>query len=642
MLAAFARGLAVTFKPIRAQETISFGDDFEFDLVARRLRRGAKVLKLERIPLEILALLLERPGEIVSREAIVAKVWGNGRFLDTDNSIRGAIRKIRRVLKDDAEEPHFIQTVTGHGYRFIAPISTPALQNSPTPSKDQISGEVSLPPSFGFQRRIWLGLGVIALVSLVAVGLISVNTGHRTAGTNIRSLAVLPLKNLSGDSTQEYLADGMTEALITRLSRIHGLRVISRTSVMPFKDKQTSIPQIAETLHVDGIVEGSVIREGSRIRVTAQLIRAQSDEHLWSDIYDRELRDVLSLQSEIAQSIAEKVEVTSSGEERTTVRATRSVAPEVYESYLKGQFALNKSNSKAEIEESLRHFEEAAKLDPTFAPAYVGMANAYMELSTIFVGAPADVMRPKALAAAQKALTLDPEIAEAHVLLADLQQESWHWADAEAEYKRALQLNPNNADAHLGLATWLMCQGRTEEAINVARHARELDPVGISGTSIGWILFQARLYDAAIRELRSEIAVRPDNATALWFLGFVLIAKNQADEAIPILEKTALMMKRSPGSIEILATAYARAGRRSQALRLINELKERRKKSYVPAGALINPNLGLGDYDQAFFWFEEAFKEQSNILMFLKVHPYFDPVRGDPRFKDLVHRVGLD
>jgi tetratricopeptide (TPR) repeat protein len=411
---------------------------------------------------------------------------------------------------------------------------------------------------------------------------------------------------------------------------------------MQFKDRQISIPEIAKRLHVDGVVEGSLIRESGRIRVTAQLIRASTDEHLWSEIYDRELRDVLSLQSEIAQSIAEKVEVSITGEEQKRLRAVRPVAPEVYESYLRGRFGLEKSNSKAEVEESLHYLEEAAKKDPTFAPAYVGMANAYIGLSSIFVGAPPSVARPKAVAAAQKALELDPQIAEAHVLLADIQQKTWHWREAEAEYRRALELDPNNASAHVGLAMWLMCQGRMEEALIWSRHARELDPVGVSGSNMGWILFHARRYEEAIRELQTELAIRPDNASALWGLGFVLIASNRAEEAIPVLEHTVSLMQRSPGSIELLATAHARAGHRTYALRLIDELKEGRRKSYVPSGALINPYLGLGDYDQAFFWFEQAVKEQSNILQFLKVHPYFDPVRGDARFKDLVHRVGLD
>jgi tetratricopeptide (TPR) repeat protein len=409
---------------------------------------------------------------------------------------------------------------------------------------------------------------------------------------------------------------------------------------MQFKDTQLSVPEIARALRVDAIVEGSVIREGGRIRVHAQLIRGSTDDHFWSEAYDREFRDVLTLQSDVSQSIARRVEVTVTGEEDARLTAARSVSPEVYESYLKGRFARN--NSRAEIEQSITYFEEAIRKDSTFAPAYVGLADAYGRLGMIFVGAPSSEVRPKVISAARKALELDPELAEAHVLLADVYQERWQWSDAGAEYKRALELKPNDAAAQLGLASWLLSQGRLEEALARSRRARELDPLGSTGTSIGWILFHARRYDEAIRELRSVLAVHPDDATAHWFLGFALIAKGQPNEAIPELEKTAAIMHRSPGSIELLATAYARAGHRTEALRLLGELKRRWQTSYVPAGAFINPNLALGDYDQAFVWFERAYQEQSNILQFLKVHPFFDPVRDDPRFADLLRRVGLD
>jgi TolB-like protein/Tfp pilus assembly protein PilF len=490
--------------------------------------------------------------------------------------------------------------------------------------------------------RGWLAVAGLAVLLLVAVAYVLAR-GHvgNSARPQIRSLAVLPLKNLSGDPAQEYLADGMTEALIGRLSSIRDLRVISRTSVMRFKNPQLSVPEIARTLGVDAIVEGSAMREGNRIRVTAQLIRGSTDEHFWSQTYDRELQDVFTLQSDLAQAIAEKVEVTVTGIEHERLTAARSVAPEVYESYLKGQFALNRSNSKAEIEKSVGYFEEAIQRDPTFAPSYVGLATAYSDLGTVYVGVSPAETRPKVIAAARKALELDPDIAEAHVLLANTLQEEWKWAEAEAEYNRALELNPNSADAHIMFAVWLLCQGRTDEAVGWIRRGRELDPLAVAGEEIGWILFQSHRYDEAIRELRSILAVRPDDASALTDLGFVLIANNQAGDAIPVLEKAMSVSNRSPAATGVLIRAYAHAGRRSDALRLLAELQRRRKAGYVPAGAFVNAYLGLGENDQAFTWLEEAYKEQSNILQFLKVHPFFDPIRSDPRFADLVHRVGL-
>jgi pentatricopeptide repeat protein len=351
---------------------------------------------------------------------------------------------------------------------------------------------------------------------------------------------------------------------------------------------------------------------------------------------------VFTLQSELAQSIAEKVQVTVTGAEHERLTAARSVEPEVYESYLKGQFALNQSNSRSDMEQSARYFEEAIRRDPTFAPGYVGLAQAYDALGTVHAGASPAETRPKVSAAIRKALELDPSIADAHVLLAQTLQEQWKWAEAEAESNRALELNPNSADAHANFAVWLLCQGRTDEAVAWARRGRELDPLAPSNADIGWILFQARHYDEAIHELRSLLDLRPDDAGTLTDLGFVLTANEQSADAIPVLEKAAALSDHSPAAMGVLIRAYARAGRRDDALRLLAELHARRKAGYVPSAAFVNAYLGLGENDQAFVWLEEAYKEQSNILQFLKVHPFFDPIRSDPRFADLVHRVGLN
>jgi TolB-like protein/Tfp pilus assembly protein PilF len=490
---------------------------------------------------------------------------------------------------------------------------------------------------------IWLALAGVAVLGLLAAAYaLSHGRARNAEQPKISSLAVLPLKNLSGDPTQEYLSDGMTEALIGRLASMHGLRVISRTSVMRFKNPQLSVPEIAKMLRVDAIVEGSVMREGNRIRVTAQLIRGATDTHFWSETYDRELKDIFAVQAELAQSIAEKVQVTVTGEEHARLTAARSIAPEVYESYLKGRFVYDTSNTRAAVEESIVYFDHAIRLDPTFAPAYVGLAISYNDLGTVSVGAPPEEMRPKAASAARKALALDPDLVEAHVLLANVLQEQFHWAEAEAEYRRALQLSPNDADAHAGLAFWLLSQGRTDEAMTWEQRGRELDPLSVSGANIAWILFQSHRFDQAIHELHSALAVDPNETTALSYLGFALVANNQPADAIPVLEKAISISNGSPAATGVLIRAYAHAGRRGDALRLLAELQKRKKAGYVPAGAFVNAYLGLGETDQAFAWLEQAYKEQSNILQFLKVHPYFDPIRADPRFVDLVRRVGLN
>jgi TolB-like protein/DNA-binding winged helix-turn-helix (wHTH) protein/Tfp pilus assembly protein PilF len=631
-------------------------DEFEIDLRSGELWVRGKRVRLQDQPFQVLSVLLEWRGEIVTRDELKQILWPADTFVDFDDGLNTAIRKIRDALGDSAEKPRFIETIPRRGYRFVGrladvrPPVVPLLAEESKESPEQKNAGLSTSDSAvlatqkAFLPRHWRVLlaGVAALaVFFVALVIYRSSSAKGAKQPPIKSLAVLPLTNLSGDPKQEYLADGMTEALIGRLSEIHNLRVISRTSVMGFKDTHLSVPEIARILQVDAIVEGSVIRDGSRIRVHAQLIRAATDEHFWSEAYDRELRDVLSLQSDVAQSIARKVEVTITGQEQKRLTAARSVSPEVYESYLNGRFA--KSDTKADIEESIAYFEKAIKKDPTFAPAYVGLAAAHRDLGTVFVGAPPEAERAKVLSAAGRALELDPALAEAHVLLAGVYQERWQWSEAEAEYKRALDLKPNDATAHLGFASWLSCQGRADEAVAWARRGRELDPIAVSGVDdIGWILFMARRYEEAMRELRSELAVRPNDERALWNLGFVLIANGKPDEAIPVLEKVVLTSSRSPGSIEVLALAYARAGRRPEALRLVDELKRRRQTSFVPAGAFINPYLGLGDYEEALAGCERAYREKSNILQFLKVHPVFDPVRDDPRFKDLLHRVGLD
>jgi TolB-like protein/DNA-binding winged helix-turn-helix (wHTH) protein/Tfp pilus assembly protein PilF len=575
---------------------------------------NGKTTRLEPKIVAVLVCLAEHTGETVSKEQLLRRVWGD--TFVTDDVLTRCISELRKVLEDDPKEPKVIQTIPRKGYRLV-------------PQVRPVKKRTLRPYLIG------------SLVLLATLTMAMAYRRLRNHPSSIHSLAVLPLKNLSGDPTQEYLADGMTEALIGSLSKIRDLRVISRTSAMHFKDTQLSLPEIASALRVDAIVEGSVIREGNRIRVSAQLIRGATDDHFWSETYDRDLRDVLALESEVAQSIAAKVEVTVTGPEHEMLTAVRSVSPEVYENYLRGQFALDRGNSRAEFEESIGYFEEAIKRDSKFAPAYVGLANAYSELSTIFIGAAPETVRPKAMTAIRKALELDPESVDAHLLLADMERSQWQWAEAEAEYRRVLGLSPNNADAQAGLSAWLLSQGRTEEALAVARRGRELDPFVVSGTYIGWILFSAHRYDEALRELHSVLAVRPDDVPALWNLGYALIANGQPEKAIPVLEKAVSLSDR-PGVIGVLIRAYAHAGRRADALRLLAELKRRKQAGYVPAGAFVNAYLGLGENDQALAWLEQAYTEHSNLLQSIKVHPFFDPIRQDPRFKGLVRRIGLD
>lgn len=585
---------------------IRFGS-FEADLYTRELRKRGLKLKVQEQPFQVLAILLERHSELVTREEIRAKLWPQDTFIDFDHGLNAAVRRLRDALNDNAEAPRYIETLPRRGYRFIAPVenrrvdegpqseteglidstvalaeapgnnagasekialpeavdhgsetdhgpvstvmepaalieprtSTTVASQTPGPSKP-VPPQLILPGSGETRapRRVKSMVAAIITLAGVAGVFVAYQMGHiRAKQPAIRSLAVLPLNNLSGDPAQQYLADGMTEELIGRLAGIRDLRVISRTSVMRFANTQLSVPEIARNLGVDALVEGSVMRDGSRIRVHAQLIRAASDEHFWSESYDRELRDVLAMEADVAQAVAHKVEVTITGDEHRRLAAVRAVSPDVYENYLKGEFALAKRNNKTDIEESVAYFNEAISKDPTYAPGYVGLAKAYSNLTTVFMGGVAAQERPRAIVAAQKALELDPELAEAHVLMASMAETEWHWAEAESEYHRAVELRPNDAATYSGLAWWLECQGRSEEALTMRRHARELDPLATSGPDLAWDLFYARRYDEAEQELHSVLAVRADSAYALWVLGFVLLAKHRPLDAIPALER---------------------------------------------------------------------------------------------------------
>ena len=651
--------------------------DFELSEAEFCLSRGGQRIALEPKALRVLMLLVKRAGHLVDKQELLERAWPDS-FVE-ENTLTRTIAILRRELGDSSRDSKIIETVPTRGYRLIAPVTpleeenrtvTPNSEALTVPTngqniaseptglsqlprlrlvdeqQDQTAGKVPVAEIVRGQRNWhagkWLLVGAVSLLVLVGVTTY-ILTRSRSADAKapkITSLAVLPMKNLSVDPAQEYFADGMTEEVIGRLSTIRGLRVISRTSVMQFKDTHLSAPEIARKLGVDALVEGSVIRDGNRIRVHAQLIRGSTDEHFWSESYDRELGDALTLESDVAQSIARKVEVTVTGEERARLVTARSVSPEVYESYLKGLAATD--NSRAEVEKQIAWFDEAIRKDPTFAPSYVGLAGAYASLGTVFVGAPPAETRPKVISAAQKALDLDPGLADAHVELASIYMRQWRWAEAEAEYRRALDLNPNDAAAHEGLSDWLLCHGRMEEALAWARRARELDPLGTSGHTIAWTLFNAHRYDEAIREFRDVLAVRPEDRLPLMPLGWALICNHQGEGAIPELEKAVSVTDSSPGVISALIWAYAHAGRRADALRLLGELKKRQQTGYVPAGAFVHAYLGLGDNDEAFTWFEQAYKEQSNILIYIKVFPPYDPLRGDPRFQDLVRRVGLN
>jgi TolB-like protein/Tfp pilus assembly protein PilF len=490
-------------------------------------------------------------------------------------------------------------------------------------------------------RTLWMAA---ALAAAFGLGLAAWTWQRSTSGLvpdPIRTIAVLPIANFSEDPQQEYFADGMTDALIARLSMVPGLFIISRTSVMPFKHSKRRAPEIAQVLNADAIVEGAVVRSAGRVRITIKLIRARTDSTLWAEVFDRDAHDLLELQSEVAQAIARQVTSQLSREDLGRLAATRPVGPEVFDTYLKGMFLLQK-DSRATSEEAMRHFEAAIARDPSFAPAHAALARAFHSLGTYFLGgrSPAEA-RPRAIAAAKEAVRLDPDLPDGHTALAYAEQREWRWQAAEDGYRRAIRLNPSDARALAQLADLLVCLGRFDEGLALVRRARAMDPVSRgTGLTSAMLLYFARQNDAAMRELRTLADLHPDDSRLLWYLGNSLMAASRPDEAIGMLERS-VARERNPGPLGFLAIAYASAGRREDAQRVVDELTRVARTSYVPPAAFVAAYVGLGDTDRAFAALEDAYAERSNLMRSLRVLPILDPLRQDSRFDDMLRRVGL-
>ncbi len=491
------------------------------------------------------------------------------------------------------------------------------------------------------RRRRWAAVGILALAVCIAAAAFFYLRFLRGPAHPIESVAVLPLENLSRDPEQEYFADGMTEELITDLAKMSALRVISRTSVMRYKGTQKPMPEISRELNVDAVVEGSVQRSGNRVRVTAQLIEAATDRHLWAETYDRDLRDVLALQSEVATAISKEIQVKLTGQEQTRLATRRPVNREAYEAYLKGRYYWNRRTDEG-LTKSLEYFERAIDKDPNYAMAYSGLADTYYTLLSFHL-IPTKEGSAKAKAAAMKALAIDDLIGEAHTSLAvaTLAYE-WDFARAEKEFKRAIELSPGYATGRQWYAGYLAQMGRLEEAIAESKRARDLDPLSPSiNTTLAQKFIYTRQYDAAIEHLRKTLELDPNFAVAHSWLAWAYLEKGMKKEAIEEQQKAVTL---SGGNTEILASLYyalAVTGRQNEARKGLEKLKQLSKRTYVSPHVMAVIYTGLGDKEQAFAWLEREYEEHDRELLSLKMMPFFDPLRSDPRYQDLVRRIGL-
>jgi TolB-like protein/Tfp pilus assembly protein PilF len=493
-----------------------------------------------------------------------------------------------------------------------------------------------------------LAVGAAVIVAALGVVLLGFNVGGwrervlgRAGAPRIESLAVLPLENLMGDPAQEYFVDGMTDELIADLAQIEALRVISRTSVMQYKGVKKPLPQIARELNVDAVIEGSVLRSGDRVRITVQLIQAVTDKHLWAKSYERDLRDVLALQSEVAGAIANEIKIKLTPQEQARLASARPVNPDAHEAYLKGRYYWNLRTEEG-LKKSIEYFQQAIEKDPGYALAYAGLADSYVVLAPWNVMAPKEAY-PRAKAAAFKALEMDETLAEPHASLGDARYVyDWDWVGAEKEYKRAIELNPGYATAHQWYAEYLSRMGRHNEAIAELRRAQELDPLSLMINAIGGsIFFFARRYDEAIAQCRRTLELNAGFYPAHFNLGAAYEQEKLYDEAISEYQKAKALEEGNPMLAAYLAHGYAAAGKRTEALKIVSQLRELSKQRYVSPYRVAQVYAALGDLDQACAWLEKAYDDRSYDLTAAKVDPMIDRLRSDPRFQDLLRRMNF-
>jgi len=610
---------------VAGQEVVVRFAEFELDLRNGELRTNGSSVRLQPQPAKILVLLVSRRGKTVTRDEIIEEVWGSDTFVDYEGGLNFAIRQIRGALGDDAERPLYVETVPKRGYRFVAPVVGYADVSAPIP-------EIS--PGISRERRRAFKVAVGAILLAASVLLTIPRSRHwlmgRASKQPVHSLAVLPFENLSGDASKDYFADGFTDELITDLAEQTKIRVVSRSSVMRYKGSRKPLREMARELGVDAIVEGSVSLSDQQVRITAQLIDVSSDRHLWAHSYEKDRKDLFSVQSEVAATIASLI---GTNGVRTTTVLGRRFTSETYQLYLECR-NLTQTGTEDGMNHAIRCYQRILNLDPNCASAYAGLADSYNNLGQL------DNLS-KARAAAIKALELDSSLPEAHVTLARLRLDEKDLAGAETEIRRALSLNPSDAQAYITYAMLLIASGRAADAIAAAKTARELDPFSArNATNSGMILFMARQYDRTIVEEQAALQLDPQHQRAFYWLGYAYEQKGMYKNAIAEYER--VLPNDDHGIfLAALGRSYALAGNSKKAAEV------REKIEHFPAGDFVWPYdaallyASLGDKDRAFHWLERDQKEGGGWFLFLNADPRLSTLRSDPRFHDLVRRVGL-
>jgi TolB-like protein/DNA-binding winged helix-turn-helix (wHTH) protein/Tfp pilus assembly protein PilF len=646
---------------------------FEADFGRRVLTKGGLRVRLQEQPFRVLEMLLESPGELVGREEIRQRLWPSDTFVEFDDGLNTAIKKLRAALGDSAENPRFIETIPRRGYRFLAPVSMkrPAIQprddskqSAPVSkaggepesvgragSAEETNGEAAgATAEFPRARRAWMvALGSVAgaaiVLALAWIAWIALGTHEfsRSARKKI-SLAVLPLEDLSAEHSEEYLSEGLTDELITDLAKLPGFRVISRTSTMQYKETRKTVPQIARELGVDEVVEGTVLRSGNRMRVRVQLIQGRTDEHVWAEAYERDVRDILSLESEVARSVAAQINRELAPQGGAPLREARPVNFEAYSAYLKGRYEWNKRTAES-LKKSVEYFEKSIQGDPGYAEAHEGLAEVYSILPDYDV-MPAEDSYPRAKAEALKALELDPALGEAHATLAVVKEElDWDWSGAAQEFERALELGPASATTHQWYSEYLLRVGRSQESIGQIQQALELDPASpLMNAESGAVLYWAREYDAAIQQLKKAIEMEPRFPYAHSWLGFAYEQKGMRQEAIREFQKAVAVSGGSAFFRAALAYAEGLAGNEGAARKIFADLKgiSGAGQAYVSPYDFALIHLGLGERKDALQALEQTVAAHDTASDFLKSEPALDSLRADPKFRALMERVRLN
>ena len=598
--------------------------------------------RLEPKVMEVLVCLAEHPGEAVSKEKLLQAVWPNT-FVSED-ALKHCISELRRVFKDDAREPEIIETIPKRGYRLVVPVE---LVQSANPSHPPGTTGTASPNDAGGSntgRRGWW-TGAIAMVAIVitAIVLIALREARSARASSIpalHSLAVLPLQNLSADPTQEYFSDGMTDALITDLAQIGSVKVISRTSSMRYKQTQKSLPEIARELNVDGIIEGTVQRYGDRVRITAQLIEGRSDKHLWADSYERNIGDVLVLERDVTDDIAHEIQGKITNAAESALPQPRAINPKALEAYLQGTYHLKgygRGSGEEELKRASEYFQQAIDIDPTLVLAYIGMARAHGDLQ---VNSPENTAIQKK--AAEAALSLDPKSSEALAILAKLKWQHFDWSGAEQAYQQSIRFNTNNAEARDDFCTLLAAMGRMEEASLECEIAQELDP---DNAHLPFLFYWRGEFDRAIAMLRPMIDRHPDDGWMHYLLFQSYAEQGDHKGAIEEAQKTLTLF----GYSEMAAAvhrAFITSGYEEALRTLVRGLEQLQaaKQIFMPVN-LADLYAKLGEPDRAFYWLEQAYAHRDmntgEPLDFIMINPMVNPLRSDPRFKDLIRRMGL-